>query len=90
MLQTSRRLDDHIRECATRHDETLRRIDDLSQQTRGEFAVVKIDRERMHKENVEQFGKLYSGLWKGVALVAAAVLANYLAQHGLSPLGMGH
>ena len=89
MMRTATRLDDHIRECSARHGEMLRRIDDLSQQTRGEFQAVKEDRQRMHDENTAQFGKLYGGLWKAVAIIAGAILANYLAQHGFSPMGMG-
>lgn len=90
MFPTARRLDDHIRGCKDRHGETMQRIEQLSEQTRGEFASVKAERERMHVENKASFDKLYSGLWKAVALIAAAVLANYLAQHGFSPLGLNH
>lgn len=89
MFHTSRRLDDHIRECGQRHSETLKRIADLSDQTRGEFGAVKIERDRMHAENEVNFTKLYGGLWKAVALVGAAVLAQYLAAHGFNVPG-GH
>ena len=71
-----------------RHGETLRRIEELSEQTRGEFGSVRTERDRMHTENQAQFDKLYSGLGKAVAIIAAAVLANYLAQHGFTAPGL--
>ena len=89
MFSTSRRLDDHIRECAARHGETLRRIEDLSDQTRGEFASVKASVEIRHAENTVAFAKLYSGLWKVVLAICGALALNYLAQHGFTVPG-GH
>ena len=87
MFSTSRRLDDHIRECSTRHGETITRIQDLSEQTRGEFAQVKSEVSARHAENTASFVKLYSGLWKVVLAILSALALNYLAQHGFSVPG---
>ncbi len=78
----TRRLDDHIRACdrraievANQHREMRESIRDLSEQTRGEFRVVREETSQRHTEN----RRLMYGL---AGAIIVAVLTNYLAAHG--------
>jgi hypothetical protein len=67
---------EHVKECVVIRRETLTRIDEG-------FTRIRDERDRMHKENQEQFARLYGGLWKVALALIGALLANYLATHGI-------
>ena len=83
MYGRMRQLEQHIQQCTERHTDTIKRIEDLSAQTRGEFELVRKERERTRQEMLDQFGRIYGGIWKAVGIVGGAILASYLASHGV-------
>lgn len=82
MLPTARRLDDHIRQAEKRHDETILRIKDLSDQTRGEFEQVNKEQDRMHSENTAKFDKISKTIYiaTGIAMAIGITFSSRLGE----------